>query len=434
MGQYQTEYLIKKNGSIVSISFRIRNINLKRYFTDFYDKETMDLSYISKLVDRAMEQCKSNYPITQIKVERDITIDMEICDANDLSAFIDAFLEELESYYEENEVHITRMFGSFIYLKRISGKLKAVKATPIPIQYCPLMKKLLLEVGGKMASELLLSLDQPNKEIQTIKMCELINKTVIDGGYFNTARPLNSCETNVLFGASETMSSAFKKGLIDAAVIVSNNLGTIITTNNSNTQGAVKRMTGLFLTSPSKELMKTAEEAGIIPVFPHTATIDQLEGVKYAIALGYKKIAVSIAWMDNNAINEIKALETEDVSIYIFALCSTGIDPDTAIQMQKADVVWSCASKAIKDYIEPNAIAQVGIKIPVHIMTDMGWKLVKNHLSEMSSVNEYENDSFNQVSLSKGNEKPIIMHSNSGFEVIKKSELRKCSDCPYPCI
>ena len=67
-------------------------------------------------------------------------------------------------------------------------------------------------------------------------MCELIDEVVIKGGYFDTSRPLNSCEVNVLFGASETMSSAFEAGLIDAAVIVSNNLGTIITTDQSNTQ------------------------------------------------------------------------------------------------------------------------------------------------------------------------------------------------------
>jgi hypothetical protein len=47
------------------------------------------------------------------------------------------------------------------------------------------------------------------------------------------------------------MTSAFQSNLIDAAVIVSNNLGTIITTNASSTQGSVKRMTGLFYTSPS---------------------------------------------------------------------------------------------------------------------------------------------------------------------------------------
>ena len=43
--------------------------------------------------------------------------------------------------------------------------------------------------------------------------------------------------------------------------------------------------------------------------------------------------------------------------IYKFGLCSTGINEHTAQIMQEyADVVWSCASKNVLEYIEPNAI------------------------------------------------------------------------------
>lgn len=184
-------------------------------------------------------------------------------------------------------------------------------------------------------------------------MCDLINKVVIKGGYFDTNRPLNSCESNVLFGASETIYSAFKNGLIDSAVIVSNNLGTIITTNASSTQGAVKRMTGLFYTSPSVKLLDTAKEVGIIPVFPYTAEIDQLEGVKKAIQLGYKNIAVTLASYDNVLHNQIADLEKKyNVNIFKFGLCTTGIDQKTAEAMKdNADVIWSCASKYVKSHI-----------------------------------------------------------------------------------
>ena len=78
---------------------------------------------------------------------------------------------------------------------------------------------------------------------------------------------------------------------------------------------------------------------------------------------------------------KLKELEKDDITIYKFGLCSTGINESTALTMLKnADIIWSCASKYIKEYIEPNAIAQVGIRIPVHIMTEKGWQLVKNHL------------------------------------------------------
>jgi hypothetical protein len=142
------------------------------------------------------------------------------------------------------------------------------------------------------------------------------------------------------------MSTAFRSGLIDAAVIVSNNTGHDYYDNESNTQGAVQRMTGLFMTSPSKEIVQTAREAKIIPVFPHTAVIDQLEGVRQAIALGYKKIAVSVAWRDNILLNEINGLEQDGVVLYKLGLCSTGIDHETATAMKNhADVVGHAHQK-----------------------------------------------------------------------------------------
>ena len=41
--------------------------------------------------------------------------------------------------------------------------------------------------------------------------------------------------------------------------------------------------------------MDRCEEAGIIPVFPYTAEIDQTAGVKLAIEKGFKRIAVTVA-------------------------------------------------------------------------------------------------------------------------------------------
>ncbi len=339
-------------------------------------------------------------------------------------------LEYIRNYYSEKNVHITRMFGSYVLLKNENGSLKAVRATEIPIKYCPLMVKLLKEVGGEYAEILINTLETNNKELQEKAMCNLINEVVIKGGYFDTNRPLNSCEANVLFGASETMSSAFKNNLIDAAVIVSNNLGTIITTNSSNTQGAVKRMTGLFYTSPSLKLVNTAINSNIIPVFPYTASIDQLEGVKKAISLGYKNIAVSVAAGDNYLHKELNDLEKDGIKIYKFGLCSTGISKETSeIMKEYADVIWTCASKYVTEIVEPNAIAQVGIKIPVHIMTKKGWEIVKNHLKEINEKLNIEN-----IELENGDKKPVFLNSSDGVKVLQKKYIKKCTDCPYPCV
>lgn len=418
----------------VYLAFNLNILNPLKYFDE-------DLSYFINY-DELLESVDEILGVHKFIRENDdheIKIDkkgylqitlLDILIDDKLLECVKDILRIIRDFYDKNEIHITRMFGSYILLKKINGELKAVRATPIPIKYCPLMYKLLSEIAGDYAKELIRTLENKDLVAQEKCMCNLINETVIKSGYFDTNRALNSCENNVLFGASETMSSAFKNNLIDAAVIVSNNLGTIITTNEFNTQGAVKRMTGLFRTSPNKNIINTAYEEGIIPLFPYTASIDQLEGVKEAIRRGYKRIAVSVAADDNYLLDDIKKLEVNGIKIYKFALCSTGINEKTAnIMKENADVVWTCASKYVTELIEPNAIAQVGIKIPVHIMTAQGWEIVKNHLVFMNDELSKEN-----IELVKGEEKPVFLNSKDNIKVLKKKQIRKCSDCPNPCV
>lgn len=415
------------------LNFNLNEIDTVKYFgVDLKDR----LFPKEELID-FVETVLNEYGLVKKNDEHDvdivsgclkITLPNRVLD-DEMITICKSIAKSIRNYYSYKGVHITRMFGSYVLLMNVNGELKAVMATPIPIKYCPLMIKLLKEVGGETANKLIDSLSVSDEENQTKLMCELINEVVIGTGYFDTNRPLNSCEANVLFGASETISSAFKNDMLDASVIVSNNLGTIITTNDENTQGAVKRMTGLFYTSPSKTLVDEAYNVGIIPVFPYTAEIDQLEGVREAIRLGYKRIAVTLAAQDNELLDKLKELETDGVTIYKFGLCSTGIKRKTALLMKNnADIIWSCASKYVGELIEPNAIAQVGIKIPVHIMTKKGWELVKNHLEVMSQTN------INEVELRKGDNKPVFLHSNDEIKKLVRKDIKKCSDCPHPCI
>lgn len=425
----EMEYTEEIDG--IRLKFKKKVLPGEKLFGEPISSDVIDDETVREMLNNVLNYLTDDYTVLYTNVDENINIKLEKLTNNHMiQAFVTAFSKEIRNYYEKHETHITRMFGSYILLSKVDGVLKAIKATPIPIKYCPLMKKLLTEVGGETAEMLLNSLSKDEIDQEKL-MCNLINEVVIKGGYFDSDRPLNSCEANVLFGASEMMSSAFKSDLLDAAVIVSNNLGTIITTNDSNTQGAVKRMTGLFYTSPSATVMKTAYEAGIIPVFPYTAEINQLIGVKKAINLGYKKIAVSLATNDNILHEKLKALEKENnTTIYKFGLCSTGISDETATVMgNDADIIWSCASKAVKEKIEPNALAQVGLKIPVHVMTKNGWILVKNHLMQMNNDVDYDN-----VEILKGQDKPIFVNDNNKIKVLKRKQLGECSDCPHPCI
>lgn len=433
-GEYTTDTFYDDEDRVEKYTFHLNNPHVEKYF-DITKEEAKSLNNWQSegLVEYLKQNIKTphlddKFTIYDIRIKDG---NLEVYTNKYNHKFIRNLNDSVREYLSAREMHITRMFGSYIIIRRENGELKAVKATPIPIKYCPLMIKLLKEVGGEVAEKLIASLSDTNEEEQTKMMCELINEVVIKGGYFDTNRPLNSCEANVTFGASETIFSAFSNNLIDAAVIVSNNLGTIITTNAPGTQGAVKRMTGLFYTSPNKDIVATAEKEGIIPVFPYSAKIDQLAGVKEAIKKGYKRIAVSVAAEDNHLHKELKKLEmVNNVTIYKFGLCSTGITEDTAKIMQEyADVVWSCASKQVRDYIDPASIFQVGVKIPVYVMTEKGYEIIKNHLSLMNNTS-----SLDEIELTKGEEMPVALNNSEGIKLLKRKELHKCSDCPHPCI
>ena len=63
-----------------------------------------------------------------------------------------------------------------------------------------------------------------------------------------------------------------------------------------------------------------------------------------------------------------------------------------------------------------------------------GWELVKNHLREMSILDHPSEETFDSIQPCMGSGKPVVLHADEGFKVIKKEELRKCCDCPNPCI
>lgn len=426
--EYKKEKYYTNEGSLYKYSIVLKNPHVEKYFN--LPQQELDslnnwqntgiIEYLSNLISSL------SIPIKEISI-KDNRLNIYASSLNESQ--IEQINKTIRDFYSKREMHITRMFGSYIILRREDGVLASIKATSVPIKYCPLMIKLLEEVGHEKSTELISAIKEGNQESSSKLMCKLIDEVVIKGGYFDTSRPLNSCEANVLFGASETISSGFKSNLLDAAVIVSNNLGTIITTNSSNTQGAVKRMTGLFYTTPNEEIMTTARNSNIIPVFPYTGEIDQIAGLKEAIKKGYKKIAVTFAASDNNLLKYISYLEQTGITIYKFGLCSTGITEEIAkIMQENADIIWSCASKYVKEIIEPNAIAQVGIKIPVHIMTKKGWELVRNHLELMNT------NSLDDISLSSGETKPVLLNSNGTIKKLLKKDIRKCTDCPSPCI
>ncbi len=132
-------------------------------------------------------------------------------------------------------------------------------------------------------------------------------------------------------------------------------------------------------------------------------------------------------------LEEISKFEKDGVAIYKFGVCSTGIDDKTALIMaENADLIWSCASKAVLSHISPNSIAQVGVKIPVYIMSEKGWALAKNHLKITAQSRGEDIKTLENISLQKGAEKPVILNDINKFKVISAKNLLPCDDCPHP--
>jgi hypothetical protein len=58
---------------------------------------------------------------------------------------------------------------------------------------------------------------------------------------------------------------------------------------------------------------------------------------------------------------------------------TTGIIESEALMLaENCDLVWSCASKSVREIVGPKAKLQIGISIPVFALTQEGKRLVLN--------------------------------------------------------
>ena len=70
----------------------------------------------------------------------------------------------------------------------------------------------------------------------------------------------------------------------------------MISNNLTLVQGMGGRMSGLVETEPIDSIINGITESGGIVLYPSTAKMDSVVGVKKAAELGYKKIAVTVAF------------------------------------------------------------------------------------------------------------------------------------------
>ena len=176
------------------------------------------------------------------------------------------------------------------------------------------------------------------------------------------------------FGASESMMTGIKAGIIDAAVTVCDGAGTVITANPELVQGMGGYISGLIQTDPIPEVIEGIRQMDGHVLSPQDARIDQIEGAAYAIAAGYRKFAVTAG--DAATTERLRELEkVSGVRIMIIGVHLTAISPEDASRLlAAADIVTSCASKHIREQVKP--LVQVGTSVPLFGLTRWGKELL----------------------------------------------------------
>lgn len=191
-------------------------------------------------------------------------------------------------------------------------------------------------------------------------------------GMFSARRKLEM-DTFVGFGASESMMTGLKTGIIDAAVTVCDGAGTVITSSPSLVQGMGGWISGLVETVPNRVVIAGIQQRGGIVLSPQDAAIDQVAGAR-AAAKSFRKFAVTVA--DAESAEQLRSLEDElGVRIMIIGVHLTGISEEDAGRLLSiADIVTSCASKYIREKAKP--LVQVGTAVPLFGLTEWGKELL----------------------------------------------------------
>jgi putative methanogenesis marker protein 8 len=284
---------------------------------------------------------------------------------------------------DRRDIHVLKYFSSYVSVS--DGKV--INITDPTLTYCPLAEHLYKDFRGKSHSD-------KDAIKNVIKMA--IESKIKDYGFFTDERKILFNDVAIPYGASEMISFSLRKKVIDAAVVVCDGAGTVITDKPKIVQGIGARMNSLLMTSPVKGIIKKLKSFGCQVVFEN-ALIDQARGVQEAVRAGYKTIVVSVCGHSAENLKAIRSIEKEyDVSVITLAVCTTGITKDKInIIRDHADLVWSCASSDVRRIIGSLAILQLSRQIPVFVLTEKGLDFVaaysrnKEIIDDLDSKKQY---------------------------------------------
>ncbi|MCP4651878.1 MAG: DUF2099 family protein [Candidatus Omnitrophica bacterium] len=275
-----------------------------------------------------------------------------------------------------NDLHIVRFYSSYVAIS--NGKVIAI--TDNNMTYCPLAKSLYKN----------LNFTDDNCDIKKL-ITEAIEEKIKKFGHFSKNRELIRSDIAVPYGASEMLMYAMRKKAIDASVVVCDGAGTVIVDKPELVQGIGARMNGLFFTTPIYEIIEELKKHGC-HIVSFRAAINQLEGVKKAISLGHKNVAVTMNVAMEESFSMFRDIEKQhNINLTLLAVCATGASESRVNEIGKyADLVWSCASSKLREVIAQCAVVQVSKKIPVFVLTKKGLDFLSRYSSDEALIQDLD--------------------------------------------
>ena len=261
--------------------------------------------------------------------------------------------QQMNGQMNENiDEHIIEAVGRARITIR-NGKVVAVERAVI--KECPLAKRFMYPVREMTADEIKKNIE---KRIDDFGMCTPKRRVLSDDDF-------------VLFGASELLNSALAAGIIDCAVLACDGAGTVIAANPALIQGIGGKISGLVKTTAYPEVIERITENGGHVVFSD-GRLDAFSGCRKAYELGYKKVAVTVALVADA--EKIRAAYPDAV---ILCVHTTGHGRENAEKLaETCDLIFACASAAIREIAGSRALVQGGTGVPVFAMTGKGKEII----------------------------------------------------------
>jgi len=259
------------------------------------------------------------------------------------------------------DTHIIEVAGCRAVIK--SGRVTEISDPPL--SFCPFAKRFASPINPITTDAVKKNIEH---RIKTFGMC-------------TPERRVCAEESLVLFGASELLTTAFRTGSVDAAVICCDGAGTVITTNAALTQGIGGKMSGLISTVPYSNVISRIEEAGGIVIDKTTASLNPEAGIIEAETRGFKKIAVTVAGRDVAIAEKIRATHPGAIIIAVHTTQTPNADEANRL-FAVCDLIFACASKYIREAAAQHACVQGGVGVPVFAATRRGKQLILDRLTE----------------------------------------------------